>query len=60
MWPNGAPAVPTPDREYKTKMRTRVAAKLLMLCSIPGKKITFMNKSIFNIYNDSSNCLFVH
>lgn len=37
MWPNGAPAVPSADREYKIRMRTRVAAKLLMLSSIPGK-----------------------
>ncbi|KAF8767764.1 Sorting nexin-13 like protein [Argiope bruennichi] len=37
LWPNGSPAVPTPDREIKTKMRTRVAAKLLMLCSIPDE-----------------------
>lgn len=37
MWPNGAPAFPSADREYKIRMRTRVAAKLLMLCSIPGK-----------------------
>lgn len=37
MWPNGAPAFPGADREYKIRMRTRVAAKLLMLCSIPGK-----------------------
>ncbi|GFW04616.1 sorting nexin-13 [Trichonephila clavipes] len=37
LWPNGSPAVPSPDRESKTKMRTRVAAKLLMLCSIPDE-----------------------
>ncbi|XP_042901094.1 sorting nexin-13 isoform X2 [Parasteatoda tepidariorum] len=37
LWPSGAPAVPTPERELKTKMRTRVAAKLLMLCSIPDE-----------------------
>ncbi|KFM75742.1 Sorting nexin-13, partial [Stegodyphus mimosarum] len=37
MWPNGSPAVPTPEREFKAKMRTRVAAKLLMLCSIPDE-----------------------
>ncbi|GBL75646.1 Sorting nexin-13 [Araneus ventricosus] len=37
LWPNGSPAVPTQDREIKTKMRTRVAAKLLMLCSIPDE-----------------------
>ncbi|KAG8194863.1 hypothetical protein JTE90_017295 [Oedothorax gibbosus] len=37
LWPNGSLAVPTPDREAKTKMRTRVAAKLLLLCSIPDE-----------------------
>ncbi|GIY68370.1 sorting nexin-13 [Caerostris extrusa] len=37
LWPNGSPAIPTADREAKAKLRTRVAAKLLMLCSIPDE-----------------------
>ncbi|XP_054724654.1 sorting nexin-13-like [Uloborus diversus] len=37
MWPNGLLAIPNPDRDYKTKMRSRVVAKLLLLCSIPDE-----------------------
>lgn len=48
MWPNGAPAVPSADREYKIRMRTRVAAKLFMLCSIPGKYIKKIIKYFFH------------
>ncbi|XP_077554623.1 sorting nexin-13-like [Haemaphysalis longicornis] len=34
LWPNGFPAETRPERDQNTKMRTRVAAKMIMLCSL--------------------------
>ncbi|KAK8787153.1 hypothetical protein V5799_023072 [Amblyomma americanum] len=34
LWPNGLPAETRPERDQNTKMRTRVAAKMIMLCSL--------------------------
>lgn len=34
LWPNGCPAQPQPERDVNTRMRTRVAAKMIMLCSL--------------------------
>lgn len=34
LWPNGYPAETQPDRDLNTMMRTRVAAKTIMLCSL--------------------------
>lgn len=37
LWPNGSLALPSAERDYNTKMRTRVAAKMVTLCSIPDE-----------------------
>ncbi|EEC04650.1 sorting nexin, putative [Ixodes scapularis] len=34
LWPNGYPAETQPERDLNTMMRTRVAAKTIMLCSL--------------------------
>ncbi|XP_064455979.1 sorting nexin-13-like isoform X2 [Ornithodoros turicata] len=34
LWPSGCPAQPQPERDINTRMRTRVAAKMIMLCSL--------------------------
>ncbi|XP_076360640.1 sorting nexin-13-like isoform X2 [Tachypleus tridentatus] len=33
-WPNGSLALPSPERDANTKLRTRIATKMVMLCSI--------------------------
>jgi hypothetical protein len=35
-WPSGQLAQPLPPRSQSTKMRTRVAAKMLLLTSLSG------------------------
>ena len=37
LWPNGYPAAPHPTRDEATKMRTRVAAKMALLSSLPDE-----------------------
>lgn len=36
LWPNGIPAEQGRERDPETKSRTRVAAKMLLLCSVTG------------------------
>ena len=37
IWPDGVLAVSSPERDHNTKMRTRLVAKMLLFCAIPGK-----------------------
>ncbi|KAG0438487.1 hypothetical protein HPB47_016994 [Ixodes persulcatus] len=38
LWPNGYPAETQPERDLNTMMRTRVAAKTIMLCSLTAAR----------------------
>ena len=57
LWPNGILAEQGAERDAKTKNRTRVAAKVLLLCSVTGEPwdrlgLFFYNKRLnfINIY----------
>ncbi|KAG8189791.1 hypothetical protein JTE90_008104 [Oedothorax gibbosus] len=37
IWPDGYLAAPVPERDHSTKMRTRIATKMLLFCAIPDE-----------------------
>lgn len=45
IWPDGVLAETAQERDYNTKMRTRIAAKMLLFCAIPG---TVSFKLVYN------------